>query len=85
LFHAHDMPWFALGRGSNLLVTDKGIRRSGHQAWGCAGDFAGRGGTGFCRRRMFIYRPVPVGRAEGIDRVGIRRRHSGNCGRQPFT
>lgn len=26
LLHQHDIPWIALGRGSNLLVTDKGIR-----------------------------------------------------------
>lgn len=26
LLHRHQAPWFALGRGSNLLVTDKGIR-----------------------------------------------------------
>ncbi|AFC32202.1 MurB1 [Paenibacillus mucilaginosus 3016] len=26
LLHAHQTPWTALGRGSNMLVTDKGIR-----------------------------------------------------------
>ncbi|MBJ6363159.1 UDP-N-acetylmuramate dehydrogenase [Paenibacillus sp. GCM10012307] len=26
LIHKHKMPWIALGRGSNLLVSDKGIR-----------------------------------------------------------
>jgi UDP-N-acetylmuramate dehydrogenase len=26
LLHSHKMPWFVLGRGSNLLISDKGIR-----------------------------------------------------------
>ncbi|CAG7620839.1 UDP-N-acetylmuramate dehydrogenase [Paenibacillus allorhizosphaerae] len=26
LLHAHQTPWFVLGRGSNLLVSDKGVR-----------------------------------------------------------
>lgn len=26
LLHRHEIPWTALGRGSNILVTDKGIR-----------------------------------------------------------
>ena len=26
ILHKHEMPWFMLGRGSNVLVSDKGIR-----------------------------------------------------------
>ncbi|MBC8079557.1 MAG: UDP-N-acetylmuramate dehydrogenase [Gorillibacterium sp.] len=26
ILHKHEMPWFLLGRGSNILVSDKGIR-----------------------------------------------------------